>query len=1196
MTYSFDGFSFPDNQSVLVDQGTDAQGRSFQTFEKNGQTKTLAIGPRLEDRNIGVSAWGIPIPITFGVRRLNGNVIWSAPLDELVDKQTNTTYPGQSSIPSLNLPGLSAGFGTPGVKTITYDYYYFADFAVSFGYGDPTNADKYILRMWANGLLIYDAKAPGSDTYATLRTPVAKFDSLQFKFFPGTMVQEPSAVIQSYENRRYAEENETDPDVNVVPAMLGLMYVVFQGFPVTPFNNALPDISIELADATTLTNDIQTYDGASGITASQSNAVDWNNLLLYALNSSGSTIYTIDLTTLKVINTVTVARVKPMGLEDLEGDTIAGLDISRATGALYAHTPFGEPMQLFSVNPVTGVCAPLSQFSGKLAIGPYNSAFQNPTRLFITSYLYMGVLYDEIILSESSGGTKLFSSEGGSGAFLDGFYSGGGLREQYTPGETGVNRGIFYINFDGFIWKVQGDYKTQFCGGVGVSFFQYYEQYNGLLVCYDDGVTAIFHMKDVTSGADRWVSAPVGGGFANLEAAPLWKMDTKSNQALFLRGGATTILDLSNGKLIDARTLAYPSILPLGSGRFKAIFGSKDYVFLDQATAQRTNLKLFILFAARLAGLDVDSLTPQLTVDDTLASIAIDGSYMNEVGQSFRDLLDNLRDAFLFDIREQDNHINVTKRVASDSSNDFSFYAKNMLLLSDAQSAQALSIERREDDGIPVRLSYTFLDFMNEYQPNVAYAQRSGTSFSNRSAQISIPIIMRFSEAKVWAYKVLYSFWNTRESFAVRVPFTEIKTEPSDVGIINCDGRIYRVKVSSISYNTDWSMSIASVNFVDDADITYLADDPLGYVPALQYYSPSTAYFFDLPNVFPRDSDFIRDNRQAQLLFIAAPDVPTRRWQGAFLDFVTIYGASFRYLFNNNFPEIALVGTTVGGLGVPDTPFSIDEVNTLVVKVHPALTLSTISDDEFFSGSINVAAVRTSSGFEIISFRDVVDLGANMYRLSHFMRGRRGTEWQVANHLLSSTILFLVNNMQVQIPVDARAKDTQITVVATTQGRDTLKSTTHENIKGYWQLPYQPNGISATRLGDGTIEISWLQRTRAPDSETFVDGVPEAAPPEWENIRKFEIVFPEDDWFVIDQPEPPPGGQYFAVYELSFFDDKTMNKADLDPHKMTLTPANQTFFFGGVITRDHFNVAVYQHSKEWGRGVGQVWRINISDD
>lgn len=1199
--------NFPRSSDMILTDVSDASGGGINyTFTDPGNmfrgqlTRNVYEGPRLADLNVHYSSYGTVIPITFGVRTLYGNVIWAAPLNELEYKNTETVY-GNGGFPSLDLPGLT-GSQSPVVQNVTHEYFYFADFAVSFGYGDPDNPDKIVLRIWADGRLIYDARGPvdggADDPLSPLYTPVNDFETIKFKFFPGTMTQEPSAVIQRYENARYAEEHSTDPNVNVVPAYLGQMYIVFEQFPITPFGNNIPFIKIELADATSIANDIDDYlDFPDALAYTpQSAVIDWNNLLMYS--TDGTSIRTVDLASLQFIRSVPVTRVKADKSISGEGNSIAGLDISRHTGLLYAHTAAGEAIQIFNVNPVTGICVPLKSYGGKVTMGPYNASFMTPYRLMVLSYVGInGMIYDEIIVSESSGGTKLFSSEADSSPFLQDHYAGIGLAEEYTPGELAPNRGVFYYNFDDVIWRIQGDTQENFASGVDVSFFQYIASKNALLVCYDDGTDATFHLIDVVTKDPIWISEIVDGGFANLTSDALWKMDTRGETMLFRRGGAYTMIDLSNGALIKEAVAIYPNVFPMTSGRFRAFFGAESYYFIDRPSAERVSLGDFIRFTANLADLTTTGPTAQLIVDSTIDDIIIDGAYLNEARKRFRQLLDELQAAFIFDVRESNGQIVCAKRDPDDATNDFSFYVKNMLKLDDG-NPEALQVERREEDGIPTLVEYRFLDYVREYQENVVYAQREGTSLSDTSVSLRVPIIMRFNEAKVWAYKVLYNEWNTRETFAVRVGFGEIKTEPSDVGIINSDGRIYRVKVERVIYNSEWSMSIAFKNYVDDSAVTIDADEPLGYVPTLQYFSPSTAYMFDLPDAFPTDSDFIRDDRLAKLLFIATPDVPERLWKGALLDIQTIYGTSWTYNFGPNLIETRLLGVTLSALDdVTGTEFSIDDTSELTVRTHPLLTLSTITDAEFFSGQKNVAAIRTFQGCELVIFRDVENLGDNEYKLTHFLRGHRGTERQVDQHAQSSVILFLIPNMQAVIPIDARAKGTQVTVRARTVGRENTAATSKEIAQGYTQLPFQPWGVAATRDEDGNIEITWQQRTRAPATDQFVEDEPEAELPSWENVQKFEIFFPVDDWFVVVEPDPIPGAPAYATNPgLSLFDDRTEGRTGLDPHKLTLTVADQVALFGDEITRDRFNVAVFQHSAEWGRGVGKAKEVYINGD
>jgi hypothetical protein len=97
-------------------------------------------GPRLGDLSVSSSAYGMPIAIVYGTMRLAGNMIWSSGIREQKTKQN------------------AGGKGSGGQTQTSYTY--FASFLLAFGEGPAED----VLRLWADGKLIYDKTTPTGTT------------------------------------------------------------------------------------------------------------------------------------------------------------------------------------------------------------------------------------------------------------------------------------------------------------------------------------------------------------------------------------------------------------------------------------------------------------------------------------------------------------------------------------------------------------------------------------------------------------------------------------------------------------------------------------------------------------------------------------------------------------------------------------------------------------------------------------------------------------------------------------------------------------------------------------------------------------------------------------------------------------------------------------------------------------------------
>lgn len=199
-------------------------------FPQSGPDINQSVeGQRLSDLQVSGSTYGGTIPICYGTQRLAGNLIWALPIEEekIVDTQ------------SQEVGGKGGGGSTQTVTTTTYKYY--ASFAIAFGEGVASN----VIRIWADGKLVYDRSDPGEralDPDNPNAADEAPLDEDIFKtsgpdanmvFYPGTATQEPSPLIAATHG-------------DLTPAHRDLVYITFERVPLTNFGNRIPNITAEI--------------------------------------------------------------------------------------------------------------------------------------------------------------------------------------------------------------------------------------------------------------------------------------------------------------------------------------------------------------------------------------------------------------------------------------------------------------------------------------------------------------------------------------------------------------------------------------------------------------------------------------------------------------------------------------------------------------------------------------------------------------------------------------------------------------------------------------------------------------------------------------------------------------------------------------------------------------------------------------
>ncbi|MQQ09114.1 hypothetical protein GFB49_11665 [Epibacterium sp. SM1979] len=157
---------------------------------------TKQEGPRLETLDVMTSEEGAPLFSLNGRVAIAGEVIWAAKLKEVVKTSTQ-----------------KVGSGKRKQKVEKTEYSYFASFAVSLGEGQLSGFG----RIWANGELldITDLLSDG-----------------RLRFYPGSETQTTDPLILAIEGS--------------APAYRGTAYILFEDLPLADFNNAVPQIKVEV--------------------------------------------------------------------------------------------------------------------------------------------------------------------------------------------------------------------------------------------------------------------------------------------------------------------------------------------------------------------------------------------------------------------------------------------------------------------------------------------------------------------------------------------------------------------------------------------------------------------------------------------------------------------------------------------------------------------------------------------------------------------------------------------------------------------------------------------------------------------------------------------------------------------------------------------------------------------------------------
>ncbi|MDR2760447.1 MAG: glycoside hydrolase TIM-barrel-like domain-containing protein [Rickettsiales bacterium] len=181
------------------------------------------ISGKLSELSIQTSAYNRIIPRVYGTNKIAGNVIW---LDEAKEVWNN------------NVATIKLSKGQK-IKQNAIEYFYFLNFAIAI----CENEIELPKNVWAD-------------------TTLLNLDDYAYRFHSGSNDQEQDPLIKS--------KNEN------CPAYRGLAYIVFENFPLSQFNNRLPNFLFEV----TRKNNFS----AAGVPISVNDAVDGLKLFPFCGN------------------------------------------------------------------------------------------------------------------------------------------------------------------------------------------------------------------------------------------------------------------------------------------------------------------------------------------------------------------------------------------------------------------------------------------------------------------------------------------------------------------------------------------------------------------------------------------------------------------------------------------------------------------------------------------------------------------------------------------------------------------------------------------------------------------------------------------------------------------------------------------------------------------------------------------------
>jgi len=1024
-------------------------------------------GPRLGDLTVSSSAYGAVVPRSFGRIRLSGNMIWSTGIQETKNVQSRKV----------------GGKGGGGAKQTSVTYEYFASFALAFGEGPKAD----VLRMWADGKLIYDKTSDSDD--------IAKV-GLSFRFYSGDESQQPDSIIVQ------------DKGESNTPAYRGLCYIVFDRLPLKDFGNRVPSITAELTDAASDEYPTEDYDlitTAEGGIANEFDKdhgyVDDARSRLYARGktpANDEVLRIIDLRAgrevrQKLIEEPDIAA-NPLVVTP-EGDILLQSGISNSVklalldpDALEVQATFGQTgNSIFSSETQvpftpTGQSAPVLTGYGESAVvlcAFFNSVSVLRTTGGVLEYVWDSDTFQPIADSRTHGACQ--------GAVTD------------SAGECYVTTGSSLAGGPDF-----NLYKGTFRGFRQATSFEFEQIGSYSATDLEAGATeftaVLPPLYDPTDDSVilQQTVAPSNNSYVfkvdSSDGSIIWKTavpdvrneknglshsDVTAGLWALIGGAKTYVMRLSDGSII----LEEEDSVWIPDDHL-----STHFQYWDSRTGIVYDVsRKYKLFRGSGDGGQLDAVVEDLCLQSGLASSDVDVSDLNGIDlpgyvigrqSTARASLEQLAQMFFFDAIESDDVLKFVLRQGSSADRTI---LEDQLAPLDDESGEFFRESRIQEVELPMRVTLTYMDPALDYQQQAHSARRLRapveTVSSRSEVNTGLPLAVSSETAKQSAEKALISAWQERTSYSFRLPWTFLDLDPGDLVDVSLDnGSIFRTRLTQVEIGADLVMEMSALS-QQPAQYNSDATADNGDGPLKQDFNTSAiTRGFVLPTVLLRDGDDTA--RQFSTVYYALAGLGQPGWNA---------GTLFKSADNANFSQVgsSVAEATWGVLAKPlapsVSPFATDEDNELqvILTTNQDIGLSGVSQLEMLN-SANAALVfkRDGSNLEVVQFRDAVENSDGSYSLTGLLRGRRGTEGRDAHP--SGELFMLIEPEALDrllLSLDEVGQERFYSAVG--EGQSFEQSRTFARIGDGDDLkPYAPVQLAASGSLGSDIDLSWERRAR----------------------------------------------------------------------------------------------------------------------
>lgn len=425
----------------------------------------------------------------------------------------------------------------------------------------------------------------------------------------------------------------------------------------------------------------------------------------------------------------------------------------------------------------------------------------------------------------------------------------------------------------------------------------------------------------------------------------------------------------------------------------------------------------------------------------------------------------------------------------------------------DADSNEVLTTTYEEESGQYAAVSITYINPDMEYSYSTqAYSAQNTVTNSNVGFGVQdykIPYVMTTAEAYARAGHVALEFNDLSVTQTFRLAWKYTRLEPTDVVAITIEAYRYIIRIGSITYNGDFSLSCDGRNYAYSNDVDIPSDGDLGTLPqTIPAVSDSLPVVLDIPLLA---ADY---ESERTVSYTAVISYGQTNWSGATFKRQPPAGTYVELFHSTHQLNMAIAQSALPVCG--DFPFSTDTTTQLTLILRTMLTSAFASTDEdgLLSG-LNALLIGDVDRWELVYFRDVTVIRPGVVTVSNLIRGQRGTESNTDNHAAGDTA-YLIRSVATGFDYVLQPMLFAADLIGSTYSYkaegdivSTPAATVSQAVVGNSLKPWAPWGWQAVLSGSDVI-LTWQRRTRV--SGELEDGTGTVPLDEAAELYELEIL------------------------------------------------------------------------------------------